>query len=243
MRMTRGFSAAVLAALLSAGLAAPALAETDQGSFELVLKGIKAGRLDFSAVQEGNAYAVTGRLKSGGLVSLLRKVSYEASANGAVSGGRYTPASYSENADTGKRQSQSVMAYVQGVPQVKSYNPPRPPRDYDVDPAQMGGTVDPLTALYATLRDVPAGQECQVSLSLFDGRRQSAVKTFGRQEAGDQVVCQGEYRRVAGYSAEDLAEKTRFAFTMIYAPAGEGRMQVTEVGMDTLFGKAKLVRQ
>ena len=240
--LSAALSAVLSAVLLAAGSGAAA-AQTDQGSFELVLKGLKAGALDFSAVQEGTSYAVTGRLKSGGLVSLLRKVRFEASANGAVSGGKYTPVSYSENADTGKRQSQSVMAYVRGVPQVKSYNPPRPPRTYDVDPASMGGTVDPLTALYATLRDVPAGDECRVQLSLFDGRRQSAVKTFGRQEAGDQLVCQGEYRRVAGYSAEDLAEKTTFAFTMIYAPAEGGRMRVTEVAMDTLFGRAKLIRK
>ena len=82
-----------------------------------------------------------------------------------------------------------------------------------------------------------------MQLSLFDGRRQSSVTTSGRQVAGDQVVCQGEYRRVAGYSAEDLAEKTSFAFTMIYTPVEADRMRVTEVAMETLFGRAKLIRQ
>ncbi len=223
------------------GLAVPALAQ-DQGSFDLVIKGLRAGTLTYAAVEQGVTYSVTGQLKTGGLAALLRKVRYDASANGTVQGDVYVPQSYSENANTGKRQSQAVMAYVNGVPQVKSYNPPRPPRDYDVDPASMGGTVDPLTAMYAVLQTVDKGAECGVSVTVFDGRRQSRVTTDGRQPAGDQVVCTGEYRRMAGFSAEDLAEKTRFAFTLIYTPDANGRMQVTEVGMDTLFGRAKLVR-
>jgi hypothetical protein len=107
----------------------------------------------------------------------------------------------------------------------------------------MGGTVDPLTALYATLRDVDKGTECQVSLKMFDGRRHSQITTSERQEAGEQVVCQGEYRRLAGFSAEDLAEKTRFPFSLIYSPTDDGRMRVTEVTMDSLFGKARLTRR
>ncbi len=236
----RGFG---LAAGIVTLVATPAAAQEDQGRFDLILKGIKAGSLSFSGVQDGANYAVTGQLKTTGLASLLRKIRYDASSNGTVRGGAYTPATYSENADTGKRQSQAVMAYKSGVPQVKSYNPPRAPKPFDVDPATMGGTVDPLTALYATLRNVEAGAECQVNVQMFDGRRQSQVRTGERQAAGEQVVCQGEYRRLAGYSAEDLAEKTRFPFSLIYSPTGDGTMQVTEVSMDTLYGKARLVRQ
>ncbi len=232
-----------LACVLAAGLAAPAAAEEQQGSYDLYLKGIRAGSLGFSAVEDGASYAVTGRLKTGGLVSLLRKVRYDASSNGGVSGGTYVPVTYSENADTGKRQSQAVMAYRRGVPQVKSYNPPREARDYDVDPSTMGGTVDPLTGMYAVLKDVAPGQECAVSLQMFDGRRHTQITTGERQEAGDQVVCQGEYRRIAGYSADDLAEKTRFPFAMIYSPTDSGMMRVVEVSMETVYGKAKLLRR
>ncbi len=236
------FGVAAMAVGLMFGLA-PAQAAQDQATFDLILKGIRAGSLSFSAVQDGANYTVTGQLKTTGLLSLLRKIRYDASANGTVTGTRYVPATYTENADTGKRRSQAVMAYKAGVPQVKSYNPPRAPKAFDVDPATMGGTVDPLTALYATLRTVAAGEECKVSITLFDGRRQSQVTTGERQEAGEQVVCQGEYRRLAGYSAEDLAEKTRFPFSVIYSPTADGMMAVTEVSMDSLYGKARLVRQ
>jgi hypothetical protein len=241
--LTSGFRASGLIIGMVAFLASPVVAQEDQGRFDLILKGIKAGSLAFSGVQDGSSYAVTGQLKTTGIASLLRKIRYDASSNGTVQGGTYVPETYSENADTGKRQSQAVMAYKAGVPQLKSYNPPRAPKSFDVDPATMGGTVDPLTALYATLRNVEAGSECQVNVQMFDGRRQSQITTGERQTAGEQVVCQGEYRRLAGFSAEDLAEKTRFRFSLIYSPSADGMMRVTEVSMDTLYGKAKLVRQ
>ncbi|MDP4033740.1 MAG: DUF3108 domain-containing protein [Pseudorhodobacter sp.] len=227
---------------LMGGLA-PVQAQTDQGTFDLVLMGLRAGTLHFTGVQDGAGYSVIGKLQSSGLAAMIRKVRYDARVQGSIVGGRYAPTAYSENADTGKRQSQSVMAYVAGVPQVKTYNPPRAPRPGDVDPASMGGTVDPLTALYATLRDVDAGQECQVNLKMFDGARHSQIATSSPVAKGNRVVCAGEYRRLAGFSDKEMAEKQRFAFSLTYAPTPEGRMRVIEVAMDTLYGKARLERR
>lgn len=215
----------------------------DKHGFDVTLKGIRAATLSFAGEQNGSAYSVTGKLESRGLAAMLRKVRYDATARGTTRGGKYTPAAYSEKADTGKRKSASVMEYRKGVPQVKSYDPPRDPKPDDLDPAKQGGTVDPLTALYATLRDVDAGQECKVALQMFDGRRRSQVALSGRKAEGDKVTCRGEYRRVAGFSAEDMAEKTRFPFTLTYAPKGDGRMQVMTITTDTLFGTATLTRR
>ncbi|NUB44455.1 DUF3108 domain-containing protein [Fertoebacter nigrum] len=234
-------SAVVAVVLALAGM--PALAQTDQAVFDLSVRGVGAGTLSFSGTQDGGGYAVTGRLQSGGLLGMVRKIRYDAQARGRISKGRYVPSSYTEKADTGRRQSSAVMEYKGGVPQVKAYDPPREARAGDVDPATMGGSVDPLTALYATLRDVDAGQECKVSLQLFDGRRSTQLRLSAPQAKGDTVVCSGEYRRLAGYSPEDMAEKTRFPFTLTYAPVGEGRMRVVEVAMDSLYGKAALKRR
>ena len=99
-----------LAALgLILGLAGGAQAQTDQGTFDLVMMGLKAGALHFTGVQDGAGYSVSGLLQSGGLVAMIRKVRYAATVQGSVSGGRYTPTGYSEDADTGKRQSQAVI--------------------------------------------------------------------------------------------------------------------------------------
>lgn len=235
----------LVVALLALALPRPATAQTtrDEARFDLVMAGLTAGTLTFAAETDGRSYAVRGRLASSGILSFVRKVSYDATARGRVRDGAYLPARYTERADTGRRQSEAEILWRGGVPQVASYTPPRDPRPTDVDPATQAGSVDILTALYATLRDADAGRECNRSFSMYDGRRASRLSLGTPEPAEGGVTCAGEYRRVAGFPPEDMAEKTRFPFTLTYAPAPDGRMRVTEVRMDTLYGSARLIRR
>ncbi|WP_415182091.1 DUF3108 domain-containing protein [Phaeovulum sp.] len=217
--------------------------QVDNAVFDLTLRGLTAGQLHVNGKLVGNAYAAKGVLQSSGLLGMVRKVRYDASVSGRYAGGKYTPVSYAEKADTSKRQSESVMAYRAGVPQVTTYNPPRDPRPGDVDPATQGGTIDPLTALYAVVRDVPAAEACTLKVTLFDGRRRSQVVLSPAETAGKGVTCAGEYRRLAGFSDKEMAEKVRFPFRLTYAPAGQGMLRVVEISMDTLYGKGALKRR
>lgn len=235
------FAASVLVCL-AAGTAAAE--QRDNAVFDLTLRGISTGTLSVSGAIEGKSYAASGVLKTGGLIALVKKVRYDARARGTFAKGRFTPARYEEDADTGKRRSQSVMDYKAGVPQVKVYNPPRAPRPGDVDPATQAGTVDPLTAAFAALRDVSAEEACNLRMVMFDGRRRSQVVLVNPAPTGDGgLTCQGEYRRLEGFSADEMAEKSRFPFRMTYAPLGDGRMRVTEISMDTIYGKGRLTRR
>lgn len=217
----------------------------EEATFGLVLRGITAGSLSWSGSGDpGGDYTVRGVLKTSGFAALLKKVRYDAIAKGRIAGdGTYAVARYAEDADTGKRQSQSVMVWENGVPRIESYKPVRKARPWDIDPAAQKGAVDPLTAMFAVLRDVPRGKECNIMLNMFDGRRASTLQLGAPEAKGTQVTCGGEYRRVAGFSPEDMAEKTRFPFTLTYAPTTDGKMRVVEVAMDTLYGKARLVRE
>lgn len=243
--MLRPLRATIVALACAAALPTAALAERieDKATFDVVIRGISAASLAFSGVQEGNRYAVSGLLKSAGIAAMFRKISYNATAKGAVSGTRYTPFSYVEQADNGKTKSTSKMTYSKGVPSAVQYTPPREGRDKDVNPATQGGTVDTLTALYAILRDVDAGQECKVSLKMYDGRYVSSIAISNPKKQGDAVVCTGQYRRIAGFKPAEMAERTTFPFTLTYRPAGDGRMRVTEVAMDSIYGKAAMKRR
>jgi len=245
--ISRVFAAPVLALVLAGPLALPAAAQSgrieDRATFDIVLRGISAGRLTVAGAQEGNRYTVSGRLESTGIAAMLRKFLYTAQASGTITNGRYAPSRYSEDANTGKRQSRNSMQFRAGVPVQVVAEPAREPRPYDVAPATMRGAVDPVTALYATLRDVDAGSECASNQHMFDGRRATQIALSKPQKQGDRVTCTGEYRRVAGFSPEDMAEKTHFPFTLTYAPAEQGRMRVIEVSTDTLYGKALMKRR
>jgi len=233
------------AALLMAALAGtPAAAnQTDSAIFDLHLRGLKAGTLSVSGAINGSNYAASGKLQSSGILAAIKKIRYDAKVSGSLGGGTYTPRSYQETADTGSRQSESVMEYRAGVPQLKVYNPPRKAQDQDIDPATQGGTVDPMTAAYAALRDVPEAEACQLNLTLFDGKRRSRVTLSNPVRQGDRITCAGEYRRLEGFSDKDMAEKTRFPFRLIYTPAQNGVLRVGEVQMDTLYGKGVLKRR
>ncbi len=236
-RRLRGFGLT----LLLAAAALPARAE--QLEFSISIRGLSAARLSVNGTADGGHYLASGVMKSSGLLGFLKKIRYDASVAGRLVSGRYTPEKYTEVADTGKRHSEAVMGYKAGVPQVKTYNPPRPPRPGDIDPATQGGTVDPLTALFAVLRTVPAAEACKLKLTLFDGRRRSQLVLSTPEAADDGIVCRGEYRRLQGFSAEEMAEKSRFPFTLIYRPAGDGLVRVEEVSMDTLYGKGRMIRR
>jgi len=241
-RVRRSLGAAAVAGLLLAAGAGAGRAD-DPAVFDIDIRGLRAGTLSIAASENASSYAVSGRLASAGLVGMVRKVSYDATARGALRKGRFTPRSYTERADTGKRQSEAQMDYKSGVPQVKVQKPPMTPRPNDVDPATQGGSVDPLTALYATLRAVEKGEECKVSVNMFDGRRASSVTLSAPVADGDAVQCAGEYRRIAGFSEKEMAEKVRFPFILTYMPREDGRMHVVEVTMESIYGKARMVRR
>jgi len=217
--------------------------QTDAAIFDVSIRGVRAATLSLSGAEEGRAYAVSGVLKSSGVLGFFRRIRYDAGVAGTLSGNRFTPSRYTETADTGRRRSAAVMSYRAGVPQIKSYDPPRPPRVEEINPATQGGTVDPLTALFAVMRDVSPAQACNLTLVMFDGRRRSQITLGKAERSGGAIACAGEYRRLKGFSAEDMAEKTRFPFRLTYGDAGGGRVHVTEVSMDTLYGKGRMIRR
>jgi hypothetical protein len=224
----------------------PATAQTVQesGQFDLVVSGIPAAKLDFSANQQGDSYAVTAGFTSTGLLALMRRVQFTARTEGAIRGDLPRPARYEARAEAGRRPGEMVMDYADGTPQVSVDLPPREPAEWQIDAATQGGTVDPISALYITLRDVAPGAECNRSFRMFDGRRATEL-TVGpsRPGEGGAVTCAGEYRRVAGYPPEDMEERTRFSFTLTLMPIGDGLLRVVEVEMDSLIGKARLIRR
>ena len=232
----------LFAALLAVAAGAAGAQTTHTGTFDLRLGGVRAGVVSFSAVEDGRQYSAAARAQSSGLVSLVQNLSYDARSSGRITAGGFVPSRYQESADTGERVSRAVMEYVGGVPQVKSYDPPQERRKRDVDPATQGGTVDPMTAIFALLRDVPRSEVCTLDVPVFDGRRASHVTTAAPKTRGDRIVCDGEYRRVAGFSSRQMREMTRFPFSITYAPAGD-RYRVERIAIDTLYGRATLDRR
>lgn len=230
----------VLSALLST--AAGAEQRSDKGTFDVYIKGIRAGTLGFSGTSDGKSYAAAGKVQSGGIVGLLVKVRYDAQSRGRITSKGFVPISYSEKADTGKRVSEAVMEYKRGVPQVKKYNPPRVSTKGTLEPATQGGTLDPMTVIYAGLRDVPADELCKLNVQMFDGKRRSQVKLWGPRTSDGELSCSGEYRRLKGFTPKEMAERQSYPFRLVYAKEGD-IYRVREMILTTDVGTARLVRR
>lgn len=224
-------------------LALPAGAErVDTASFKVYLKGLPIGILALSGIERDGTYAVAGKLKATGIIGALLKVGYEAEARGIVKDATFVPARYKEIRDDRNGRRTAWMDYRDGVPGPKRYDPPRKSTSGEVDPATQKGTVDPLTALYAVLRDQDGRDSCARTLAIFDGKKRAALRLSPLAAGDAEIRCKGEYRRIAGYSAREMREKPVFPFTITYRLA-DGRWRAERIDTDTIHGRAVLRRR
>lgn len=224
--------------------ALPVAAQGIDAQYTLSLRGITGGTIALSGREQGRSYSVAAAARASGLVGALVKYGYEGTAQGRIQGGSYVSSVYTEvEVDDGERTS-SVTRFRGRTPESVTFDPPRPPEPTDIDPAAQSGVIDPLTALYAVLQPTPAAQACNARFDLFDGRHVSRLSVGQPQpQANGTIICGAEYRRLRGYSPEDLEKRETVDMTFLYAPLPDGRMQVREIRSRTRLGDAVLRRQ
>lgn len=234
----RSMRQAVLGLALAGGLT-PGVAWAQDATFDVTLAGVRVAEMTVAGRQAAGRYAVSVMIRSDGLAGVVRRIRFASRAEGRITGdgAEIVPEFYSETADTGRRQSQVEMVFDAGVPQVLTYTSPRPDGPELVDPATQGGALDPATALFAGLRDRPAGQGCRAAFAVFDGRRRADYALSGKG-----ATCTGTYRRIAGYTPEEMAERSSFPLEVIYEPQGDV-LRVVEASVQTIYGKVRLKRR
>lgn len=242
MRPFRRTIAAFALSLLATASGAAAAEVRDTAVFDFYVHGFRAGILVFNGVQSGSYYAVNGRFSTAGLVSLVKTMRYEANVTGSVVDGTLHPDTYVLKADGGTKPHTETMHYTNNMPQALVRDPPRAADPLALDPATQGGTVDTLTAIYETMREMPEAQACTADIAMYDGTRHAVLKLWPADGANGTLACNGEYRRVAGYSADDMAHPA-FPFRMTYAATSNGKVQVDRIDMDSIFGTASLKRR
>jgi len=240
----RGARAVMAGLALLIPLATGVSAQTAQesASFSVSISGIPVGQFTFAANRNGPAYAVKSRATSSGLAGVLRPFSLVSTVRGVETDGRYSPQSYVSKSDGARAGRGGELAFKAGVPTVIRLDAEREAGAPVVDPASQKGSVDPLTALYAVLRDTPRTGACGLDLRLFDGHRGSRVTLSNPKAAGEGITCTGLYRRIDGYPPQELAERPTFTFLVTYQPIAEGQLRVTELTLDSLFGPARMTR-
>lgn len=243
----QSFRRLILASLLCLAATAAAAAASqerhDSAVYDFYVKGFRVGLLVFAGVQAGDYYAVNGRFQTAGLAALVRNIRYDATVRGRILNGHFRPRRYVLTTNPGKDQKVETITYSHGVPGAPTRVPPRyDPNPLAVNPASQAGSVDTLTAIYATLREMPVAAACKGSITIYDGVRRARLTLWPADGAKGALACGGEYRRVAGYSAADMARPT-FPFRMTYSHTSDGQVQVSEIDMDSIYGRASLKRR
>ncbi len=229
-----------LAALLTALGATTALADSSQARYDVRLIGAKVGEMAMASNETASAYSTRARFATTGALSALKQASFDLSASGGKSGNRFVPRSYSEVTSEGRRSTNLKISFSGGVAtRVTGDTGSSAPA---VNPRTLPGAYDPLTALYAALRDQAPNQLCSLNADVYDGHRHARLSLTSRKALdGGRVQCSGQYRRIAGYSASELRHSAA-PVSIIYVPQGNA-MRADTVVVRTRYGKVSMHRR
>ena len=238
----RAFLGAVAAALTGGLGSLPAQAEILR--YDISIRSLRVGQLVVSGQDSSGGYAVEGRMRAAGLIGAFVSADYDASAQGILSGRGLIPRRAELVDGMGRNRGSVILNWRGDVPLVAAASPERPPLPWDIEAADQAGAVDPLSALWEIGRAQPIDGLCNRVIAIFDGYRASRLTLANPvRQADGRISCSGEWRRLAGYAPEDLAEGVRQGFTLSYLPDQEGLARLTRMRAGTRYGPADLVRR
>ena len=222
-------------------MATPLAAEN--AVFVMSIRGIEAATLTLSGNTNAPRYRVTADVENSGMLGALRRVDYRGVASGRFANGQFQPNEYRETFNSGRRQSETHIVYRNGVPDVLRYTSTREAGPTAPDPATQIGALDPLTTMFAVLRDIKPEQACRQSLNMFDGRRTGRVTMRPAGQKDGLPVCKGKYERLLGFTPKEVSRHTEFDFTMTYRPGPGGLIEVQRIAFNSVYGVAALDRR
>ena len=135
------------------------------------------------------------------------------------------------------------MRWRNGRPIVDSYKTERAKRDYDITPSKQSGTIDLLTSAYLTFRTATPETLFNSKRKMFDGRRLSELSLGKPKISGTTATCGGNYKRLAGFSADKMKKKVNFPFPVRYEQNDDGTYRFQEFTADASIGRIRATRK
>ena len=239
------------ALFLGALVSEQAKAQDIIAEFRVSISGFPVGRVSFEGVVEPDTYKVQGFLGSSGFFGFFIATRYSGASIGSLKDGFPVPEIFRGRFEQRRQFAQVDMKYVGGKATEIVRTPPRPPLETDVPPEAAVGNLDPITALYYVLRDRAEGDLCRQDFRIYDGTRTARValaphtpsELTGTQDTSpDVIICDGNYRRIGGFTDTMMEDGVDFPFRVKYRPKGD-TYEVFEFLATTSFGLATAVRR
>lgn len=227
--------AAALAVLLTAGAA-----HAQQASFDFRVMGFPVGTVGMAWSTSGTSYNATADVDATGVVGFFTSFFFHGKATGTVKAdGTVIPGHFEAQSKSSRDVRQTTIAWKNGKPTSVTIVPPR---DNSADPADQGGTLDPVSAAFRLLRDVPKADACNVTVDMFDGMRRSRLKVGPATASGTALTCKGSYSRMKGDALGSL-DRDQFPFTLSYTVGADGIARLQRIEAPTNFGTAVVARR
>lgn len=213
-------------------------------SFDVFIRGFRVGEVKFESRDEGDQYKIQGVMGSRGFFGSFIATRYSGAVIGERVNGRYRPGVFRGRFDQRRQFAQVDITYENGGPVSVVRTPPRAAQPTDVDPSSLSNVLDPITATWVLLGDVAAKDLCAHNFRIFEGNRVSGVRLKNDANSPEDVVtCIGNYTRIAGFTPEQLNERTVFPFRLQYSEIKPNVWRVSRFAATTSWGTAQAVRR
>ena len=170
---------------------------------------------------------------------MLTDFFFDGQASGRLaSGGEVVPQLFTATSKSPRALRKSRIEWKDGTPVKVSVEPPR---NSAPDPAEQGGTLDPVSASLRLLRDAPVSEICNTTVMVYDGSRVSRLKVAAPVEKDGRLVCDGAYARLKG-EASSMVGAREFPFSITFGRTADGMATLERIEAPTNFGQAVVAR-
>lgn len=207
--------------------------------YDVRLIGAKVGEMVIASRETATQYSTRARFKTTGAFARLSNASFDISARGRLAQDKFMPQSYREITSEGRHATNVKISYKSGI--ATEISGQTGDGKAGVDPKKMRGALDPITVVYATLRQQPSSKACSIDTNVYDGQRHARLTLTSRKETSQGITCTGYYWRIAGYSSPSR-ENTKVPISVQYAQVSD-QLIAQKITVHTRYGKVTLHRR
>ena len=206
-------------------------------SFKLIFWGAELGEFQVKVKSGSNKYSVSTKASGKSLIRLLSSFEVSSGAVGNIK----------DNGDLMPRQSisrwnirgkfrQTQLNYQYGT--LKAFEAsPELIKNYHINnPIGMTNTIDPVSFVLWLLLDRGKNKTCKGKVKILDGFRMSEFSFEDIDNSQDLIICSGKIERIQGFKNLDLKKKP-LKFKIMYSSSNAGFLDVSNVEIETIFGK------
>lgn len=193
-----------------------------------------------------HGYAIAANLSTRGIVSAFVDLQSHSEVTGTLASQSPRPDDYRAEVRRNGTERDYEVKYLANGDVINAKSPPRK-RRIDIDPAQLRGTVDQLTAYFLVERQLARTGSCGAVVPVYDGselyrmrfidvRSETLTADGGQNFAGATRLC--EIVRDVVVANPDMEESTYDRGRLWYARLlADGRMFPVRMEYDTPFGQ------